>query len=84
MLAAATAISLSITLIFMVILRPIATAAGLVDKPGGRKAHVGEVPIVGGIAMFVGIFFGFALIPVLDSSYWFLLLSRGLLVTVGV
>jgi UDP-GlcNAc:undecaprenyl-phosphate/decaprenyl-phosphate GlcNAc-1-phosphate transferase len=36
-------------------LRPLATATGLIDKPGGRKTHHGEVPVVGGIAMFAGL-----------------------------
>lgn len=84
MLAAPIVIALSITMIFMVILRPVAIATGLVDRPGGRKAHIGEVPIVGGIAMFFGVFFGFALIPELAGEYHFLLLSGALLVTVGV
>jgi len=36
-------------------LRPFAEVVGLVDKPGGRKTHHGEVPVVGGIAMFTGL-----------------------------
>jgi UDP-GlcNAc:undecaprenyl-phosphate GlcNAc-1-phosphate transferase len=36
-------------------LRPLAQVVGLVDKPGGRKTHHGEVPVVGGIAMFAGL-----------------------------
>jgi UDP-GlcNAc:undecaprenyl-phosphate GlcNAc-1-phosphate transferase len=35
-------------------LRPFAQVVGLVDKPGGRKTHSGEIPVVGGIAMFAG------------------------------
>lgn len=35
-------------------LRPLAEVIGLVDKPGGRKTHHGEVPVVGGLAMFAG------------------------------
>ena len=37
----------------MLVLRPAAVALGLVDVPGGRKSHVGEVPVIGGIAMFL-------------------------------
>lgn len=36
-------------------LRPLAEVAGLIDRPGGRKTHRGEVPVVGGIAMFSGL-----------------------------
>lgn len=33
-------------------LRPIATSVGLVDKPNARKKHVGNVPLIGGIAIY--------------------------------
>jgi UDP-GlcNAc:undecaprenyl-phosphate GlcNAc-1-phosphate transferase len=36
-------------------LRPLAETIGLIDKPGGRKTHRGEVPVVGGIAMYCGL-----------------------------
>lgn len=36
-------------------LRPLAETIGLIDKPGGRKTHRGEVPVVGGIAMYSGL-----------------------------
>lgn len=36
-------------------LRPFAQVVGLIDKPGGRKTHHGEVPVIGGIAMFAGL-----------------------------
>jgi UDP-GlcNAc:undecaprenyl-phosphate GlcNAc-1-phosphate transferase len=36
-------------------LRPLAQVIGLIDKPGGRKTHRGEVPVVGGLAMFAGL-----------------------------
>jgi UDP-GlcNAc:undecaprenyl-phosphate GlcNAc-1-phosphate transferase len=50
------------TLLAMAALRPVAVAVELVDKPGGRKTHRGEIPIVGGIAMFLGCIFGIGLI----------------------
>ena len=43
----------SCTMLFA--LRPLAEVAGLIDKPGGRKTHHGDVPVVGGIAMFTGL-----------------------------
>ncbi len=36
-------------------LRPFADAVGLIDRPGGRKTHHGDVPVVGGIAMLAGL-----------------------------
>ena len=49
-LAAFVALVLSAMLV-MGLRRP-AKSLGLVDRPGGRKRHHGEVPIVGGIAVF--------------------------------
>lgn len=33
-------------------LRPIAANIGLVDKPNSRKKHLGDVPLIGGIAIY--------------------------------
>lgn len=52
----------AITTAFMFALRPVASAIGLVDRPGGRKMHDGEIPIIGGLAMFVGVFAGLVLL----------------------
>ena len=34
---------------------PIARRIGLVDKPGGHKAHEGQVPLVGGVGIYVAV-----------------------------
>ncbi|MEI8664625.1 hypothetical protein P4S81_06380 [Pseudoalteromonas sp. B28] len=36
-------------------LRKVAKSVGLVDKPSGRKAHTGNIPLVGGVAICVTI-----------------------------
>jgi len=36
------------------LLRPWAGRIGLIDRPGGHKQHQGEVPVIGGLAMFLG------------------------------
>jgi UDP-GlcNAc:undecaprenyl-phosphate GlcNAc-1-phosphate transferase len=41
-------------MILIVLLRPIAIAIGLTDTPNERKQHVGNIPLVGGIAIFLG------------------------------
>lgn len=51
--ASIAAFMVAVTLLLA--LRPLAIAIGLVDKPGGRKTHHGEVPVVGGVAMFAGL-----------------------------
>ena len=55
----------AMTLFCIYLLRPVAIHIGLVDTPGGRKQHRQVVPVIGGIALFVG--FAFALLS-LDIS----------------
>jgi UDP-GlcNAc:undecaprenyl-phosphate/decaprenyl-phosphate GlcNAc-1-phosphate transferase len=43
-----------LTLHMLLVLSRLAPRLGLIDHPGGRKAHRGAVPLVGGLAMFVG------------------------------
>jgi UDP-GlcNAc:undecaprenyl-phosphate GlcNAc-1-phosphate transferase len=38
------------------VLQPLAYLIELVDKPGGRKQHDGVIPLIGGIAVFAGVF----------------------------
>ena len=45
---------LLVTILFMLALRPLARSIGLIDRPGGRKMHIGEIPVIGGLAMFAG------------------------------
>ena len=84
MLFPSIAVALSVTLIFMFALRPFAHSVGLVDLPGGRKLHIGEVPIIGGIAMFIGSTIGLTLIIDSFPSTPYLFVAGGLLVLVGV
>lgn len=71
------------TLAFFFVLKPFAAAVGLVDTPGGRKQHEGDIPLIGGI----GIFFS-TVIFTLDISSIFdfyvpLITISGLLLLVG-
>lgn len=78
-----SASALLVTVLAILALRPIAVAVELLDRPGGRKTHHGAVPIVGGLAMFLGIVFGMNLVP-LPPGYGLAVLSASaLLVTVG-
>lgn len=47
-------IAFAITVPLILLFRRLAPQLGLLDRPGGRKSHSGEVPVVGGIAMFLG------------------------------
>jgi len=44
-----------VSIVLIWILQPVAKKIGLVDKPGGRKKHLGRVPLIGGIAMMGGL-----------------------------
>ncbi len=46
----------AITFIIVKALKPVAYLIDLVDKPGGRKHHDGVIPLIGGIAIFGGVF----------------------------
>ena len=50
LLTAAVAAFLVCTTLLLV-LRPVAVAVGLLDRPGGHKQHRGEIPVIGGIAI---------------------------------
>lgn len=77
------AASFGLCLLAMFALRPIAIAINLIDRPGGRKTHVGDVPVVGGLAMLLGVILGLGLIPLPDVTSNTLLAACALLVTVG-
>ena len=81
-LAVALAFALLVTLLFILALRPVALAIGLVDIPGGRKAHHSRTPVIGGAAMYLGFLFGgmfLEVVPAFNS----LLMGASLLIVVG-
>ena len=80
---AAALIAFATTTVLMVAFRPLSLAVGLVDAPGGRKLHVGHIPIIGGLAMFAGIFAGLTLLPYPAKLMHSILLASALLVVVG-
>ena len=45
--------SFFITIAAMLLLRPIAFKIGLTDKPTSRKKHQGEIPMIGGLAIYL-------------------------------
>jgi UDP-GlcNAc:undecaprenyl-phosphate GlcNAc-1-phosphate transferase len=51
-----------VTLLAVLGLRPLARTIDLVDRPGGHKTDHGNVPLVGGLAMFIGIVAGLGFI----------------------
>ena len=68
----------------MLALRPVAFGIGLVDAPGGRKLHDGDIPITGGIAMFFGIFAGISILPIPGNVVLSIFIASAVLVIIGV
>lgn len=76
-------VAFTITVAFMFALRPVAESAGLIDRPGGRKTHDGDVPIIGGMAMFVGVFSGLVLLQGPSISLGSLFVASLLILFIG-
>ncbi len=51
----ATLMACALTAGLIVVLRPVAMSAGLVDVPDARKSHQGPIPLVGGLAIFASV-----------------------------
>ncbi len=72
-----------VTVAFMLALHPLAIQMGLVDRPGGRKRHDGNIPIIGGIAMFAGMAVGTFLLGLPTAAFMSALIAGLLLIIVG-
>ena len=72
-----------VTIALMLALRPIASHLGLVDVPGGRKTHSGEVPVIGGIAMFLGMLAAALSVGISWTGEGAVLVASALMVVVG-
>ncbi len=79
-----TSFAFAATLLLMIGLRPLAPLLGLIDRPGGRKQHEGEVAVIGGLAIFGGCLVGGStLLPEHLQVPASFLLCAALLVAVG-
>jgi UDP-GlcNAc:undecaprenyl-phosphate GlcNAc-1-phosphate transferase len=67
----------------MFALRPVARGMGLIDRPGGRKMHVGEVPVIGGLAMLCGMIVGGVYAYETMRGFAFFLSALFVLVSIG-
>jgi UDP-GlcNAc:undecaprenyl-phosphate GlcNAc-1-phosphate transferase len=74
---------LLITVLFMFALRPLARGLGLIDRPGGRKMHVGEIPVIGGLAMLAGLIVGGLYSAGSVQNFPFFLTALSVLVFIG-
>jgi len=65
------------------LLRPISNRIGLVDRPTTRKQHNGEIPLIGGIAMFASCSVAALFFVPHSSDMTYLVAACGLLVMTG-
>lgn len=77
-------LAFTLTVGIILLLRPIALRLGYVDRPMGHKTHQGEVPIVGGIAMYCGLLLAILVFPGPIEIYRSLLATAFFMVFIGV
>ncbi len=82
-LAAPALVGFFVALLAISALRPIAFMVDLVDRPGGRKIHQGEVPVIGGLAMLLGLLVAFGVVPVAYQPSTAFTAACALLIVVG-
>ena len=76
-------LAMTLTAFLVDVARRLAPVIGLVDAPSDRKSHQGQVPLVGGIAIFACLLLGAAFSGLL-GEHWAFLVAASLIVTVGV
>lgn len=70
------------TVLCIALLKPISGSLGLVDHPDQRKDHIGAIPLIGGIAIWIA--FAICLLFIgITPKLAILLVSAGLLTVVG-
>jgi UDP-GlcNAc:undecaprenyl-phosphate GlcNAc-1-phosphate transferase len=69
-----------VTLFLLFVLRPVSKKIGLTDKPNARKKHEGEIPLIGGLSIYLCLLALFYWLPVKNYAY---LISATLLVACG-
>ena len=76
-------LAIALTAVLVDVARRLAPAVGLVDAPNHRKAHQGEIPLVGGVGIFAGLLV-VATFTGLLTDHWAFVVSGMMLVMVGV
>jgi UDP-GlcNAc:undecaprenyl-phosphate GlcNAc-1-phosphate transferase len=82
-LAAPASVGFIIALLSIAALRPLAIKVDLVDRPGGRKMHEGVVPVIGGLAMLLGLLVAFGVMPIPYQPSTAFTAACALLIVVG-
>jgi UDP-GlcNAc:undecaprenyl-phosphate/decaprenyl-phosphate GlcNAc-1-phosphate transferase len=77
-------LAMLVTFFAIYLLRPFAISINLVDRPNNRKIHEQPVPLVGGIAMFIGVVVSLLLSPYNLNNFNYFLISSLIIVMIGV
>jgi len=64
------------TVVSIIVFRPLAGRFGLVDLPSERKHHQGSIPLIGGLAMFIGITLGLFSSNIIDLDENFIFVNN--------
>lgn len=73
-----------VTALLVPMLSAPAQRMGLVDAPGGRKCHLGRVPLTGGLAIFSGFTFALLLLDVTLQPYTSLVVGMAMMLATGI
>ena len=79
----ANLIALASAFLAIKVLRPIAIYFNLVDVPTGRKQHVGHIPLIGGLSIYVGVLVAILAVYPLHDKLFYLLASASLILLAG-
>lgn len=71
------------TVVLILILMPLANKFNLVDKPNERKTHDGHIPLIGGIAIYLGTAITFQIFGLIDEPTKIVLLAGAFIVFIG-
>lgn len=75
---------LVLTLLLILLLRPVAISIGLSDSPSKRKKHQGVIPLVGGIGIFCAFLFSVLALDVPAHNGKSLFAAAALLLIIGI
>ena len=68
----------------LILFRPLAIKFGLVDYPTERKNHVGNIPFIGGICVFLGLLVSYLIFIKFDKFSSMILVTASLILIHGV
>jgi UDP-GlcNAc:undecaprenyl-phosphate GlcNAc-1-phosphate transferase len=76
-------VTLFITVLAIAALRKFAEQLGLIDRPNARKQHIGSVPLIGGLSIFLGLSVGAICYGHFGHFSWMLLGTAAVMVFLG-